>query len=264
MKTITLVNRLGNKKAFAPQIWSLFPKHDIYIEPFFGSGAVFFSKQPVSQVNHLNDLDDNITNLYFVLKNHHKELICYLELTPYSTSFWEWAKTAVPENKIEKAALFVILSNWGYRGKPETLSIDVYNKKRMSIQNLLDCYHWIAKRNIQIQNKDFRAFFASISMDSTEAKRAFAYCDKPYTNTANNYGTNGAESVWRAEDDADLLKCLFDKGLRFGISEYDGGGFEEMAKAAGLKKIFIDKKTCGLGAKRKEVIWVNYEIHTLF
>ena len=35
----------GSKWSIADEIIEIMPKHNIYLEPFFGSGAVFFSKQ---------------------------------------------------------------------------------------------------------------------------------------------------------------------------------------------------------------------------
>ncbi|HBZ37548.1 MAG TPA: restriction endonuclease subunit M, partial [Balneola sp.] len=39
-----ILTRLGNKRALADKIIPFFPKHELYIEPFFGAGGMFFSK----------------------------------------------------------------------------------------------------------------------------------------------------------------------------------------------------------------------------
>lgn len=39
-----ILRRIGNKKRLLQKIISFFPKHEIYIEPFFGAGGIFFSK----------------------------------------------------------------------------------------------------------------------------------------------------------------------------------------------------------------------------
>ena len=52
-------------KFIADWIISYFPEHKVYCEPYFGSGAVFFSKQP-SYIETVNDIDGNINNTFFV------------------------------------------------------------------------------------------------------------------------------------------------------------------------------------------------------
>lgn len=47
----------GSKWRLAEWIVSLMPPHKSYLEPFFGSGAVFFKKPP-SRIETINDLDD--------------------------------------------------------------------------------------------------------------------------------------------------------------------------------------------------------------
>ena len=59
----TIVKYPGSKWRLAEQIVSLFPKHHSYLEPFFGSGAVLFSK-PRSNIETVNDLDGDVANLF--------------------------------------------------------------------------------------------------------------------------------------------------------------------------------------------------------
>ena len=53
----------GSKWRLAEWIVSLMPPHKSYLEPFFGSGAVFFKKPP-SRIETINDLDGEIINLF--------------------------------------------------------------------------------------------------------------------------------------------------------------------------------------------------------
>ena len=63
----------GSKWNIADRIIELMPKHKIYLEPFFGFGAVFFSKAP-SNTEILNDLDGEITNLFKCVRDNPEEL----------------------------------------------------------------------------------------------------------------------------------------------------------------------------------------------
>ena len=53
----------GGKFYVADWIVSLMPKHEIYVEPFFGAGWVFFTK-PRSRVEVINDIDDRVYALF--------------------------------------------------------------------------------------------------------------------------------------------------------------------------------------------------------
>ena len=73
----------GSKWTLAQQIINILPDHRIYIEPFLGSGAVFFNKTP-SFTEILNDLDGDIFNMFKCLRDQPEELAHMIELTPYS------------------------------------------------------------------------------------------------------------------------------------------------------------------------------------
>ena len=38
--------RVGSKTPIADHIVKIFPEHDTYVEPFVGSGAIYFHKEP--------------------------------------------------------------------------------------------------------------------------------------------------------------------------------------------------------------------------
>lgn len=69
---------LGGKNRVAQRIIALIPEHNCYIEPFCGGAQVFFHKKP-SQVEILNDLDEEIFNFLRVCQLHHQELVRYLQ-----------------------------------------------------------------------------------------------------------------------------------------------------------------------------------------
>ena len=73
-------NRHGNKKYIADKIIKMFPKdYDIYVEPFCGSAAVYFQKQP-SRVEVLNDKDSELIKGYRLIKQVSTNLNEYKQL----------------------------------------------------------------------------------------------------------------------------------------------------------------------------------------
>ncbi len=78
------------------------PEHHTYLEPFFGSGAVFFSKEP-SRIEMINDLDNNVPNLFHCIGTIQTELARIVATTPYSRHEYEgvrieWGAGRFPES----------------------------------------------------------------------------------------------------------------------------------------------------------------------
>ena len=73
----------GAKWRIADWISGFFPPHEIYLEPFFGSGAVFFRKAP-ARLETINDIDGNVVNLFRVLREQPEQLAALIELTPWA------------------------------------------------------------------------------------------------------------------------------------------------------------------------------------
>ena len=97
----------GAKNKISDFIISYIPKHTVYCEPYLGSGAVFFNKEP-SYNEILNDLDDEIYNFFMVLRNNPLELAEVISLTPYSRKEYEFSYEKAIDDKIEKARIFAI------------------------------------------------------------------------------------------------------------------------------------------------------------
>ncbi|VBA46749.1 DNA adenine methylase [Mycobacterium pseudokansasii] len=73
----------GSKWSLAGAIIQHFGPHYHYVEPFFGSGAVFFSKE-ASQHEVINDTNGSVVNLFRALRDHTEDLCWALEATPWS------------------------------------------------------------------------------------------------------------------------------------------------------------------------------------
>lgn len=73
----------GSKWSLADRIVALLPGHEVYLEPFFGSGAVLFCK-PRCRLETVNDLDHRVVNLFRVLRERPNALARAIALTPWS------------------------------------------------------------------------------------------------------------------------------------------------------------------------------------
>ena len=69
---------VGGKSRLRKQIIALLPVHTCYVEPFAGAAWVLFGKPP-SDVEVLNDIDEDLITFFRVVKEKPEELITSFE-----------------------------------------------------------------------------------------------------------------------------------------------------------------------------------------
>lgn len=105
----------GSKYRLATWVMSFFPEHTTYVEPFGGAAGVLMQKAP-SESEVYNDLDNDIVNVFKVLRDQDQatELARLLTLTPYSRAEFELAYTDAPESPVERARQTIIRAQMGF------------------------------------------------------------------------------------------------------------------------------------------------------
>jgi site-specific DNA-adenine methylase len=109
----------GGKYYLCSRIIGHFPPHHTYVEPFGGAASVLLNKPP-SPVEVYNDLDERITRLFRVLRDHGEELHRRLTLTPYSEIEFERANEPATD-QIERSRMLIPSFRTGAfaAGRPE-------------------------------------------------------------------------------------------------------------------------------------------------
>lgn len=247
---MSILNRLGNKSKIAEKIQKEFPRHDIYMEMFFGAGGMYFNK-PKAKYNFLSDIDRDVYNLFRQLLDNKEELIYWLERTPITeTQFKEWGKGKREETDMLNAIRFLVISNFGLFGKPDTLRIGAVNPRKRILKNIDSTLIWLS--DAYLFNVDFRKFFKKCDYKTNIAK-CFNYCDPPYLETCSNYSDDFTE-----QDSADLFEVLVNSGVKFAMSEFDHPFILAKAKEYGLNVIIIGERI-NLKNKRIEILVTNYK-----
>lgn len=104
----------GGKWKIAPWIISHFPEHRVYVEPFGGAASVLLRK-PLSRVEIYNDLDDDVVNLFRILRDpaQAEELRRLCGLTPFARTEFDLARED-SDTAMEAARKLVFRSHAGF------------------------------------------------------------------------------------------------------------------------------------------------------
>ena len=259
----TPITYYGGKMNMVDDILPLIPKHKIYVEPFVGGGAIFWSKEP-SKLEVLNDNNGHVINFYHVLQNSFRELKKLIEGTLYSRKAYKKALVIydLPQlfSPLQKAWAFWILTNQGFSAIIGSWSYDNLGKKNKALNNKKRRFtKELAERlnTVQVECED-----ALKVITSRDASHTFFYIDPPYVGA--NQGHYGG---YTNEHFKNLLETLSTLKGKFLLSSYDNPMLQEYAKDNGwfIKKL-IKSKTASLkkkGKKREqkiEVLTWNYSI----
>ena len=249
-----MLRRLGNKSKIAKELYLHFPKHKIRYLPFFGGGGDFFN-MPQAEYTIANDKDEDVFNLFQVVKNNFDEFLFLFEVTPMSEQlFYYWCENQEVE-PVRKALRFLFLSSFSYLGKNGTFMLIHSNcTYKQKLQKLIkECAKYLNK--VMFRNKDFRDFFKDIYY--TEAhipmRKRFAYLDAPYVGTTNNY-----KEGFTKNDAIDLIETVEAINIKYAYSEFETDFTKELAKSYNLN-IYRIRERRTLGNENTEIIMTNYK-----
>lgn len=114
MANLSPISYYGGKSNMVKDILPLIPKHQQYVEPFFGGGAVFFAKRP-SPHEVINDTLDCAITFYRVLKTRFPELQSMIQATLHSESEYKRAKELLnSEDDLLKAWAFWVQTQMSF------------------------------------------------------------------------------------------------------------------------------------------------------
>ncbi len=101
----------GSKWRLAEWVISNMPSHDAYLEPFFGSGAVFFNKIP-SNVETINDRDSMVVNLFEVIRNKPAQIEAAIALTPWARAEYDECRKDLAQGDDVERARRLLVAMW--------------------------------------------------------------------------------------------------------------------------------------------------------
>lgn len=256
----------GSKNKIAMQLCSDLPPHNCWVEAFCGSAALTLRKKPAS-IEVINDIDNEIVNLFKILRDNHTELCRQIELTPYAeTELLEARISKSDLSDIERARRFLVQSMMAINGvfgeaKGGFSYSDSYSRHGHDARvnrwlNLPDRLKLVVDRlkSIRIENKDALKIISKyINRPAT-----LIYIDPPYFGKrTNGYNMDANNEKYHTQllELANKAKCMIF------VSGYESPLYNKLlSDELGWTKKVIEtstKDSRGNSHHRDEVVWMN-------
>ncbi len=243
----SLISWIGGKKSLREIIYKKFPQnYGRYIEVFGGGGWVLFGKAPEKNLEVYNDFNQNLTNMFQVVRDKPLAFIKELGYLPLNGRYlFQLYKEIINKDHIDekniddemirvnefftdiqqkelkelwkkdkelydvkRAVIFFKLIRYSYASGCRAYGGNPYDVRKAF------AHVWrISDRlaNTVIENKDFEALICQY-----DRVDAFFYCDPPYYDTESYYEAEFSES-----DHIRLRDCLADIKGKFLLSYND-------------------------------------------
>jgi len=227
----------GGKRWLVSQHPDLFPTmYKSYLEPFVGSGAVFFHMRPTNAI--LGDSNEELINTYATIKedwcNLHKLLESHHRL--HCKEFYYEIRAKTFENSVEKAARFIYLNRTCWNGLYRvnlkgSFNVPIGTKTKV----VLDSDDFCAISNI-LKDTDLHASDYQTIVDSAQ-KDDFLFVDPPYTVKHNFNGfIKYNDKLFSWDDQIRLRNCIdnaVSRGVKVLLTNADHDSVRDLYKGIG-------------------------------
>lgn len=186
---------VGGKSRLRKFIIPMIPPHTCYVEPFAGAAWVLFGK-PKSDVEIINDIDDELITFFRVVREKPEELIESFEWEMVSRSEFNRLANLEPQDltDVQRAHRFyyLIMAGWGGEARYPRFQTSVRdgghgNRLAGALKSLRERITPIHRRlqTVLIENMDWQDCVARYDSRST-----VMYLDPPYMGNGANYKFN--------------------------------------------------------------------------
>tara|TARA_R110002051_G_scaffold325323_3_gene427100 strand:+ start:535 stop:1275 length:741 start_codon:yes stop_codon:yes gene_type:complete len=237
--------RVGNKYHLRKILIGKIPPHNTYIEPFAGSGALFFFK-PSATKSVLNDKDTRLMTAFRLLKQISPDVDKY-NIQDSMAGIQNFVKSHqdTKENKFLKI-LYIMNNTFGSKGWGKIFKFSTHLNKLKNIAQYKE-----KLKNTTLLNQDYKKLLRQYN-----TRDAFWFLDPPYDGSVKN--TLYTDAALDYEELNDMLKKI--KG-KFLLTINDSPKMRSIFRGWKLKKIQVVSNTHGnsyLGKDRNELLVSNY------
>lgn len=250
----------GAKWSIAQWIIGHMPPHHSYLEPYFGSGGVFFSKQR-SAIETVNDLDGDVVNLFDWIRRDPERLAEAIYWTPYAREVYDKAVDAyrTETDSFKRAVNFYTKMMMGHGFRTNEIKVGWKNdiQGRQAAYAAKDWGETPERirqaaerlRYVQIENRPALEVIKRFNYPNV-----LIYADPPYL-LSTRHGKQYHHEMSEA-DHEDLLQALKAHSGPVLLSGYDSDLYNEKLSDWYRDEITTLDQTA---SKRREVLWMNYK-----
>lgn len=248
----------GGKWLLAPWVIDHMPAHRVYVEPFGGAASVLMRK-PRSYAEIYNDLDDDVVNLFRVLRSDRAdELVRQIRLTPFAAT--EFAQAYLPTDcDLERARRLIVRSFQGFGSNGAHKRTGFRSNSNRS--GTTPAHDWANYPDALAQVIDRLTGVCVLCRDAKEVMAAhdgtetLHYVDPPYVFATRTDGKDDYAHEMTDADHAALLAFLRTLKGKVILSGYPSEIYD--LALTGWRR--VHRKALADGAsKRVEVLWMNW------
>ncbi len=248
----------GGKWILAPWIIEMMPAHRVYVEPFGGAASVLIRK-PRSYAEIYNDLDDDVVNLFRVLRSDRAgDLIDNLRLTPFAAA--EFKDAYDPAYcEVERARRLVGRSFMGFGSNGVHQKTGFRSNSNRS--GTTPARDWVNYPDALASIVQRLAGVVVLSRDATEVMTAhdgpetLHYVDPPYLFETRSDAKADYAHELSDEAHSELLRFLCTLKGKVMLSGYPSAQYD--AALPGWRR--VQRRHLADGAKERiEVLWMNW------
>jgi len=260
----------GGKHYLAKRIVQRMPPHTHYVEPFFGSGAVMFQKDPSGVSEVANDILSTLTTLWKVLQDEEsfERFARLCDATPFSEQQWgKSEKRLRDEDLVVRVHAFFVLN----RQSRQRLMYDFATLSRNRVRRNMNeqASSWLTAidglpqiherlKRVVILNRDALDVLQQQSGDNT-----LFYLDPPYVSST-RVATSAYQHEMSDHDHHRLVEVILMCKGKVMLSGYPNAIYRRL-ESAGWDTFDFHVTKASSSQKSKpnaiERIWANFELN---
>jgi len=260
-------NYFGGKFSYIDEIYPYFPAEFVHLVELFAGSAVLSLNYEGNCIKTINEINGDVTNFFYVLREYPQFLLGQLRLTPVSNQEYINSWNMDISDPVEKARRFYVRLRQSYMGLGSQRKNKGWHmaKKKANCNGGETVSRWnnsfkklgeiadILRENYQITNYSYEECLERIDFED-----AFFYADPPYPNESRS-SHDDYKFDFKDNDHCELSDRLHQAKGKVMISGYNCNLMNDLY-GDWQKVVLTTKRNNYRKTPVQECIWFNYSL----